>query len=92
MPAITKNDLQFTYQWTVIPPDDPRVTGKPDSTFLNRHEGYEVLPFLNGFAEKHKGGKPVAQKAERLIRNNLPAGTRSRANVTDWLEINWNAY
>lgn len=92
MPVITRADLRYTYQWNAIPPDDPRVTGKPDSTFLNRHEGYEVLPFLNRFADKHKGNKDIALKAERLINTVLPSTVRSQANVTDWLERNWASY
>lgn len=91
MPVITKADLKYQYQWSAIPPDDPRVTGKPDSTLLNRREGYEVLPFLNRFADKHKGNKDIALKAERLINTILPGTVRSHANVTDWLERNWAA-
>lgn len=39
------------YQWTVVYNDDPKVAGKPDSTLLNRYEGYGVLYFINAFAE-----------------------------------------
>ncbi|MDQ1299065.1 MAG: hypothetical protein QG558_1604 [Campylobacterota bacterium] len=44
MGLITKNDLIYKdYSWTAISGDNPKVTGEPDSTLFNRHEGYEVL-------------------------------------------------
>lgn len=84
--VITADQLQFKdYSWRAVPPDDPRVTGSADSTFLNRREGYEVLAFLNRICTE----LAQAWKAERLIRNNLPADVRSRANVLAWLQRNW---
>lgn len=70
-----REDLKFYYEWSAIPPDDARVTGKPDDVLLNRREGYEVLAFLNA-TSAHKGG---ALKAERLIRT--PAWQRSRSQA-----------
>lgn len=93
MTLITKADLQFEYAWTAIPPDDARITGKPDSTLLNRGEGYEVLAFINRVAAASKWTqKSPALKAERLIKKNLPGTTRSHANVWQWLVDNWNNY
>lgn len=93
MPLLHKSDLQFQYSWTAIPPDDPRVTGKPDSTLLNRGEGYEVLAFINKLAIAY-GWKQKASglKTERLIKNNLPGEIRSHANVRQWLVDNWKVY
>lgn len=90
MALISSADLQYKdYRWTAISSnDDPRVTGKPDSTLLNRHEGYEVLHFLNRIS-KDKAG---ALKGERLIRNHLPGEVRSHANVLKWLIDNWTRY
>jgi hypothetical protein len=87
-PAITAQQLQFQYSWSAIPPDDPRVTGHADTTFLNRHEGYEVLPFLNRACTS----LAQAQKAERGIRQHLPGNVRSRANVLTWLNANWSSF
>ena len=50
MALLTKSDLQFDYSWTALGDDDPRIIGEPDSTWSNRHEGYEVLAFINRFA------------------------------------------
>lgn len=93
MALMKKDDLQYQYSWTAINPDDPKATGKPDSTLLNRGEGYEVLPFINRFAEKH-GLVNLAsgKKIETMIKKHLPGEVRSHANVTAWLEKNWKTY
>lgn len=93
MPLLSKADLAFQYSWTAIPPDDARVTGRPDSTLLNRNEGYEVLAFINRMAVASKWtAKAPGLKVERLIKNHLPGTTRSHANVWQWLVDNWNNY
>jgi hypothetical protein len=93
MALLTSAELQYQYSWTAIPPDDARITGKPDSTFLNRGEGYEVLSFINRIAVSSKWtDKAPALKAERLIKEHLPGTTRSHANVLQWLIDNWSKY
>lgn len=70
MPLLSKSDLKYKYSWTALESDDPRVTGKPDSTLLNREEGYEVLPFINHFAKNHNlKKKESGLKTERLIKS-----------------------
>ena len=85
MTIISRSDLQYTYEWSAIAPDDPKLTGRPDDAPFNRHEGYEVLAFLNFTAADTEG----ARKAERLIREHLPSDIRSRRRVLDWLIENW---
>jgi hypothetical protein len=93
MSLLEKSDLEFKYTWTTIHDDDPKITGKPDSTLLNRQEGYEVLAFINRFANKHNfKQKKSGLKVERLINKNLPGNTRSHANVAEWLVKNWGNY
>lgn len=93
MTLINKSDLLYTYSWTAIGDDDPKKTGKPDSTLLSRNEGYEVLHFINRFAEKHSfKSKESALKTEKMIREYLPGDVRSHKNVTSWLQDNWNNY
>ncbi|MCB5185150.1 hypothetical protein LG201_08025 [Methylobacillus gramineus] len=91
MALLSTGDLQFTYSWTAIPPDDARVTGVPDSTLLNRGEGYEVLYFINRLATASEwASKEPALKAERLIKTKLPGDVRSHKNVWQWLIDHWN--
>lgn len=86
MALIARSDLQFTYSWTAIPPDDARVTGTPDDVLLNRNEGYEVLPFINRMAKESKWTtKEPGLKVERMIRNGLPGSIRSRKNIWQWI-------
>jgi hypothetical protein len=93
MPLLTKTDLQFKYSWTALSPDDPKHTGKPDSTELNRKEGYEVLPFINAFAEKNNWKqKASGLKLERMIHEHLPSNVRSHAKVKEWVTANWKNY
>ncbi|HBF29080.1 hypothetical protein [Rhizobium sp.] len=93
MPLLSKADLKYTYSWTAISPDDPKVTGVPDSTFLNRGEGYEVLAFINRFSDTHNLKQKVSGlKTEKLIKEHLPGDTRSHKNVSKWLADNWNNY
>lgn len=91
MALISSSDLYYKdYKWTAHPGDDPRITGKPDSTLFNRHEGYEVLFLINKFAEKHNfKQKASGTKTEKMIRNELPSTTRSQEHVVKWLEDNW---
>lgn len=51
MGVITKSDLNYEYSWTSTKEDDPKISGEPDRTLLNRNEGYEVLYFINKFCE-----------------------------------------
>lgn len=91
MGLITKADLYYgDYSWTVINNDNPKITGTPDSTLLNRKEGYEILYFINKFCETYKlKQKASATKVEKMIREELPGNIRSQANIKEWLVNNW---
>jgi hypothetical protein len=87
------SDMQYRdYQWTAYPNDNPRVTGKPDSTRFNRHEGYEVLYLINALAEEWNF-KNVASclKMEKMIRVKLPSDAIMQVNVKEWIRQNWNS-
>lgn len=89
---ITKENLYYKdYEWTVIDGDDPKVTGAPDSTLLNRKEGYEILYFINKFLERYKLKKvSLATKIEKMIREELPDDIRSQKKIEAWVETHWN--
>lgn len=89
---LTKSDMstQYTYSPGPTDGDNPHLRGVPDSILLNRNEWYEMLYFCNKFANDHgSGSKTIAQKAERLIQEKVPANLHGRENIRDWLIANW---
>ncbi|EKT4446684.1 hypothetical protein QEK94_002283 [Stenotrophomonas maltophilia] len=92
-PLLTKDDLHYDYTWKASEGDNPRIVGFPDNVLLSRREGYEVLPFINRFAEKHNLRQKLSgRKTEWLIREKLPSDIRSHKNVCGWLEKNWKSF
>ncbi|WP_217433130.1 hypothetical protein [Rugamonas aquatica] len=93
---LKKSDLQFRYTPGVTEGDDPSKRNAPDSALLNRSEWYEVLYFVNKFANENTSSGSdtglVAKKAERLIHRYLPGNQRSHAHVTTWLLNNWSTH
>lgn len=91
MAIISRSDLYYKdYSWTTIYGDNPKITGQPDSTLLNRKEGYEILYFINKLAEIHDLKKlQSAIKIEKMIRNELPENVRSQENIRKWILENW---
>ncbi|PZR01992.1 MAG: hypothetical protein DI539_28035 [Flavobacterium psychrophilum] len=70
MAAFEKKDLLFSnYKWTAYRSDDPKVTGKPDSTLLNRNEGYEMVYFINRYMiDKNWNEVRTGQKIEKYLK------------------------
>ena len=90
MPLINKSDLKYSYSWTAIPGDNPKVTGEPDSSRFSRHEGYEVLYLINKLAELWKlKNLASAHKMERMINESLPSNIQTQKGVKDWIKANW---
>lgn len=90
---LKKSDLQYNYPPGIAASDDPAKRGVPDSSLLNRHEWYEVLYFINKFANDcGKGSSEIAKKAERLLHTAVPTTLRSHVHIQDWLIRNWKAY
>jgi len=94
MTLLHKTDLKYNYSWIEIEPDNPRVTGLlPETTLLNRRDGYEVLAFINNFSFVNNWKKKeFGLKAERLIQKHLPENIRSHAHVKKWLIDNWRKF
>lgn len=93
MALMQKSDLKYTYSWTAIRPDDPKVSGPPDSTMFNRYEGYEVLYLINRFAHEYDlKQKSFGHKIEKMINEYLPSDIRSQTKVKDWIGNNWKKY
>ncbi len=81
--VFSKADLYYTdYKWTAYPTDDPHITGKPDSTYLNRSEGYEMVYFINSYMlSKNWKQKDTGQKIEKYLRQSN-SGKQSHADWT----------
>lgn len=94
MALFNKSDLYYSdYRWTAHPGDDPHVTGEPDSTLFNKHEGYELLYLINKMAEKHGFmQKESGEKIEKMIHDHLPSNIRSQQDVQKWIEDNWKKF
>lgn len=94
MSSFSKNNLNYNdYSWTTYPTDDPKVTGKPDLTPLNRIEGYEVLYFINYFLNAYNGLEVQdGAKIEKIIRELVPATIRTQQEIEDWIVKNWNSF
>jgi hypothetical protein len=91
MGLINRSDLYFTdYSWTTLASDNPKITGKPDSTLLNRMEGYEILYFINKLCEIWElKNKSSATKIEKMIRYEVPSNIHSQENIMKWISDNW---
>jgi hypothetical protein len=92
MALITKTDLYYKdYSWTAIEPDDPEETGKPDSSLLNRKEGYEILDFINNLCSLWNiKNKELATKIEKMIREEVPSDIHSQLKIQNWIKENWD--
>jgi hypothetical protein len=91
---LKKSDLKYKYAPKTAGGDDPAKRNVPDSRLLNRDEWYEVLYFVNKFANENGDSKPgVALKAERLIKTHtVPTNLHSHENISTWLIANWDKY
>lgn len=92
----TQSDMFFKdYDWKAkYEKDDPKVTGEPDSTLLARHEGYEVVYFVNACARTwnwKENNKVAYRKLERILRI-VPTNIRSQKSIKTWIEENYKDY
>ena len=87
--VFNKSDLLYTdYKSTNYLSDDPKITGKPDSTYLNRKEAYEMAYFIDRYMQsKGWSQKSTGQKIEKFLKNSN-SGKESHA---EWIkELNSN--
>ena len=71
--------------------------GFPDNVILNRHEGYEIVAFIDRYIRNQPSWKSRTDEQKResgnrietMIHNHLPSLTRSHANVKLWIGYNW---
>lgn len=82
-------NMSYIYRWTTYNNDDPKVTGKPDSTLLNRNEGYEILSFINNYADRNNLSTSDCKEIEELIKTKVPKDIHSREKISNWLDKNF---
>ena len=88
----TKADLLYNYNWQYNKKDNAKPNGGPDSSLLNRNEGYEVLYVIHklmaawGLKQRKSG-----QKIEKMIMW-YPNDLESLVAVKEWIQNNWNLY
>ena len=91
--AYLKSQMMYSdYSWkSRYANDDPSVRGVPDSTLLNRSEGYEMLYFINRLAKIWNWGEnvPAMQRLETIIRTKVPSNQRSHEHIRIWIEQNY---
>lgn len=95
MNLLSRSDLHYEseYMWTTLEFDNPKITGIPNSTYLSREEGYEVLAFINRFSKKHSLNQKISGlKLELMIHDHLPHSICSHADIEIWIQNNWRYY
>lgn len=94
--AYKKSDMVYKdYKWTAgADNDNPNITGKPDSTMLNRSEGYEMLYYINRLAYLwgwSKDNIPPMQRLEKIIREMVPSNIRTHGGIRQWIQNNYSS-
>nr|WP_320009583.1 hypothetical protein [uncultured Desulfobulbus sp.] len=90
MDKLNKHALLYTYTWHHYPENDPKVSGPPDTTLFNKHEGEEVLYLIDYLSEHIAWSvEEFASKVERLIHDHMPEHEMSQVEVVAWIKENW---
>lgn len=86
---LKKADLKYRYPEQGAVPDLKELA-QPDASRLNRHQWYEVLYFVNMFANLYGKGSPgVAKHAEKLLHEHVPPELHSHDRIKQWLLDHW---
>ena len=98
--AYLKSEMLFNdgkyYKWTAAADhDNPYYTKGTDYSEINRTEGFEVLYFINHFANKNSTASvstATYNKIERGLRYSVPANIKTHKKVADWLLAHWGNF
>jgi hypothetical protein len=92
---LKRGDLQFTYNDHASPGDNPHIRGPVDSKRLSRKESYEVLRYVNKFAQTYKtelSPFDTAIKAEWLLHKVVPPDMHERVDIERRILSKWDDY
>jgi len=84
-----KSALQYKYLWPARDMNENQLLYNDDD-IIDRHNGYQVLSFINRFLTVHGlTNLESFQKVEWMIRKFLPKDLYYRYEIEDWLRKNW---
>ena len=90
---LKKADLRYVYRPSGHMADDMIAASEPDAQELRRHEWYDMLFFINKFANTNGlCSQGVAKHAEKLIQEKVPLELRSHEQIRKWLLENWKYF
>jgi hypothetical protein len=93
----TKSDMVYTdYNWNFeYAADDPKVSGNPDHTELDRLDGNQMLYFINKLSRLYKWQgviKDSYEKLEKAIRTQVPGSIKTQDEIKKWIEKNHKSF
>lgn len=92
METYLKSALRYSYTWSAYADDDPRISGSPDATPFNRHEGEEVLYLIHCLSDHLAYGvENFGDKIERMIHQHLPETITTQAEAMRWIKAHWRS-
>jgi hypothetical protein len=99
--SFKRSDMVYTdgefykyYKWSAKQDrDSPSFVKDEHYNQLNRIDGFGVLFFINQFCAKH-GLDDIHsfQKAERMIKQDLPETLKIHQEIENWIVINWHKH
>lgn len=84
-----RNLFYGDYTWNTYAPNDPRTSGRPDSTLFTKQEGNEVIYLINRLMVLWDYRfSNTGNKMEKLIHDKMPADITTQEQVQQWLKAN----
>ncbi len=85
MPGFLRSDLIGFYTWKPEGSSDPKLSGEPDSSILDRSNGHEILYMIRKVMEhERRSGADAGQEIEMMIKV-APAQCGTQKEVMDWI-------
>jgi hypothetical protein len=94
MILVSKLQMAYkSYLWTNFEEEDPKISGKLDSTIFNKKEGYEMLYIIQKLIEIWKlEDRKSVRKLEKMIFKFLPDEIVKQEDVKNWVRNHWDYY
>lgn len=91
MANFNKKSLRYEYNWAAYKENDnAKIIGFPENYFLDRNEGYEVLPFINKYMSSRNWAYEFTfRNLEKVIREELPDTIEGHNTIKQWLDENF---